>query len=62
MGLVLAFEQSEVRGFTGGMSGRSATFGHRVPLRLEGVTDLDMDFAALKEMGFALSSSMRRCS
>jgi cyclic-di-GMP phosphodiesterase TipF (flagellum assembly factor) len=54
MGLVLAFAQSEVRAFTPGHTqalGALAAAGFR--FALEEVTDLDMDFAGLKEMGFA---------
>jgi cyclic-di-GMP phosphodiesterase TipF (flagellum assembly factor) len=54
MGLVLSFAQGEVRTFTPGhirALGDLAAMGFR--FALEDVTDLDMDFAALKEMGFA---------
>ena len=54
MGLVLSFAQSEVRAFTPGHAralGDLAAIGLR--FALEELTDLDMDFAALKEMGFA---------
>lgn len=54
MGLVLAFTQSEVRAFTPGHAealGALAAAGYS--FALEEVTDLDMDFAGLKEMGFA---------
>lgn len=54
MGLVLAFAQSEVRAFTAGHAealGALAAAGFS--FALEEVTDLEMDFAALKEMGFA---------
>jgi len=54
MNLVLSFAQSEMRTLTPAHSqalGALATVGFR--FALEGVTDLDMDFAALKEMGFA---------
>jgi cyclic-di-GMP phosphodiesterase TipF (flagellum assembly factor) len=54
MGLVLSFAQSEVRAFSQGhvrALGDLATLGLR--FALEEVTDLDMDFAALKAMGFA---------
>ena len=53
MGLVLSFAQSEVRTFTPGhvrALGDLAGIGFR--FALEDVTDLDMDFAAIKEMGF----------
>ena len=53
MSLVLSFAQSEVRTFTPGhvqALGALAAAGFR--FALEEVTDLDMDFAALKEMGF----------
>jgi len=53
MGLVLAFAQSEVRAFTEGHAhalGALRAAGLR--FALEEVTDLDMDFAALKQMGF----------
>jgi cyclic-di-GMP phosphodiesterase TipF (flagellum assembly factor) len=53
MGLVLSFAQSEVRAFTPGHAralGDLAAIGFR--FALEEVTDLDMDFASLKEMGF----------
>jgi cyclic-di-GMP phosphodiesterase TipF (flagellum assembly factor) len=53
MGLVLSFAQSEVRAFTVGHAqaiGALAAAGLR--FALEEVTDLDMDFAALKQMGF----------
>ncbi|HET6221554.1 MAG TPA: EAL domain-containing protein, partial [Dongiaceae bacterium] len=53
MTLVLAFAQNEVRAFTpahlqalAGLADLGFRFG------LEAVTDLDMDFAALKQMGF----------
>jgi cyclic-di-GMP phosphodiesterase TipF (flagellum assembly factor) len=51
--LVLAFAQSEVRAFTPGhvkALGDLAALGFR--FALEEVVDLDMDFAALKDMGF----------
>ncbi len=54
MGLVLSFAQSEVRAFTPGHAralSNLAALGLR--FALEEVTDLDMDFAALKGMGFA---------
>lgn len=54
MGLVLAFAQAEVRAFTAGHAealGALAAAGFT--FALEEVTDLDMDFAQLKEMGFA---------
>jgi cyclic-di-GMP phosphodiesterase TipF (flagellum assembly factor) len=54
MGLVLSFAQGEVRTFTPGHVRALvdlAAMGFR--FALEDVTDLDMDFAALKEMGFA---------
>jgi cyclic-di-GMP phosphodiesterase TipF (flagellum assembly factor) len=54
MGLVLCFAQGDVRTFTPGhvrALGDLAAMGFR--FALEDVTDLDMDFAALKEMGFA---------
>ena len=54
MSLVLAFAQSEVRAFTPGHAealGALAAAGFS--FALEEVTDLDMDFAGLKEMGFA---------
>ncbi|HEY7086317.1 MAG TPA: EAL domain-containing protein [Hyphomicrobiaceae bacterium] len=54
MGLVLSFAQSEVRAFTPGHAkalSSLAALGLR--FALEEVTDLDMDFAALKGMGFA---------
>ena len=54
MSLVLSFAQSEVRTFTPGHTqalGALSAVGFR--FALEEVTDLDMDFAALKEMGFA---------
>jgi cyclic-di-GMP phosphodiesterase TipF (flagellum assembly factor) len=54
MGLVLSLAQSEVRAFTPGHAkalGNLAALGLR--FALEAVTDLDMDFAALKGMGFA---------
>src|SRR5262245_16881076 len=54
MGLVLSFAQSEVRAFTPGHAkalSNLATLGLR--FALEAVTDLDMDFAGLKGMGFA---------
>ena len=54
MSLVLAFTQSEVRTFTpvhttalAALAGMGFRFG------LEAVTDLDMDFAALKQIGFS---------
>jgi cyclic-di-GMP phosphodiesterase TipF (flagellum assembly factor) len=53
MGLVLAFAQAEVRAFTAGHAealGALAAAGFS--FALEQVTDLDMDFAGLKEMGF----------
>jgi cyclic-di-GMP phosphodiesterase, flagellum assembly factor TipF len=56
MGLVLAFAQSEVRAFTPGHAralSNLAALGLR--FALEEVTDLDMDFAALKGMGFAFA-------
>jgi cyclic-di-GMP phosphodiesterase TipF (flagellum assembly factor) len=54
MSLVLSFAQSEARAFTPGHTQALAalsTVGFR--FALEEVTDLDMDFAELKEMGFA---------
>ena len=54
MSLVLSFAQSEVRAFTPGhvqALGALSTVGFR--FALEAVTDLDMDFAGLEEMGFA---------
>ena len=63
MGLVLSFAQSEVRTFTPGHAealGTMAAGGFG--FALEEVTDLDMDFGALKAMGFSSSSSTRRCS
>jgi cyclic-di-GMP phosphodiesterase, flagellum assembly factor TipF len=54
MGLVLSFAQAEVRTFTPAhirALGGLAAIGFR--FALEDVTDLDMDFAALKAMGFA---------
>jgi cyclic-di-GMP phosphodiesterase TipF (flagellum assembly factor) len=54
MSLVLAFTQSEVRAFTPGHTealGALAAAGFT--FALEEVTDLEMDFAQLKEMGFA---------
>jgi cyclic-di-GMP phosphodiesterase TipF (flagellum assembly factor) len=54
MGLVLSFAQSEVRAFTPGHAkalSNLAALGLR--FALEELTDLDMDFAALKGMGFA---------
>ena len=54
MGLVLSFAQNEVRAFTPGHAkalSNLAALGLR--FALEEVTDLDMDFAALKGMGFA---------
>ncbi len=53
MSLVLGFAQSEVRAFTAGHAealGALAAGGFH--FALEEVTDLDMDFAKLKEMGF----------
>jgi EAL domain-containing protein (putative c-di-GMP-specific phosphodiesterase class I) len=53
MNLVLSFAQSEVRNFTAGHAealGQLADAGFG--FALEDVTDLDMDFGALKEMGF----------
>jgi cyclic-di-GMP phosphodiesterase, flagellum assembly factor TipF len=54
MTLVLAFAQSEVRTFTQAHA-RALTALAPMGFRfgLEAVTDLDMDFAGLKEMGFA---------
>jgi cyclic-di-GMP phosphodiesterase TipF (flagellum assembly factor) len=56
MGLVLAFAQSEVRAFT---PGHAKALSHLAALglrfALKEVTDLDMDFAALKGMGFAFA-------
>jgi len=54
MSLVLSFAQSEVRAFTPGhvqALGALSTVGFG--FALEEVTDLDMDFAELREMGFA---------
>jgi cyclic-di-GMP phosphodiesterase, flagellum assembly factor TipF len=54
MSLVLSFAQSEMRTLTPAHTQALAalsTVGFR--FALEEVTDLDMDFAALKEMGFA---------
>ncbi len=54
MNLVLSFAQSEVRTFTPGHEralGDLAALGFR--FALEDVVDLDMDFAGLKDMGFA---------
>ena len=54
MSLVLSFAQSEVRAFTPGhiqALGALSAVGFR--FALEAVTDLDMDFAGLEEMGFA---------
>ena len=54
MGLVISFAQSEVRAFTPGHAkalSNLAALGLR--FALEEVTDLDMDFAALKGTGFA---------
>jgi cyclic-di-GMP phosphodiesterase TipF (flagellum assembly factor) len=54
MTLVLAFAQSEVRAFTPAHTralAALAPMGFR--FGLEAVTDLDMDFAGLKKMGFA---------
>ena len=54
MGLVLSFAQSEVRVFSPGHVRALrdlAAIGFR--FALEEVTDLDMDFAALREIGFA---------
>jgi len=54
MGLVLSFAQNEVRAFTPGHAralSNLAALGLR--FALEEVTNLDMDFAALKGMGFA---------
>jgi cyclic-di-GMP phosphodiesterase TipF (flagellum assembly factor) len=54
MGLVLSFAQNEVRAFTPGHAralNNLAALGLR--FALEELTDLDMDFAALKGMGFA---------
>jgi cyclic-di-GMP phosphodiesterase TipF (flagellum assembly factor) len=54
MGLVLAFTQSEVRAFTPGHAEALGTLAAAgFTFALEDVTDLDMDFAGLKEMGFA---------
>jgi cyclic-di-GMP phosphodiesterase TipF (flagellum assembly factor) len=54
MGLVLSFAQSEVRNFTPGhVRALGDLAGLGLNFALEGVTDLDMDFAALKQMGFA---------
>ena len=54
MGLVLCFAQSEVRVFTAGHARALADLGSiGVRFAVAEVTDLDMDFAALKEMGFA---------
>ncbi|HZT48777.1 MAG TPA: EAL domain-containing protein [Hyphomicrobiaceae bacterium] len=54
MTLVLSFAQSEVRAFT---PAHTKALAALTPLgfrfALEAVTDLDMDFAALKNMGFA---------
>ena len=53
MGLVLSFAQDEVRAFTPGHARALADLtavGFRFALRE--VTDLDMDFAALGQMGF----------
>jgi cyclic-di-GMP phosphodiesterase, flagellum assembly factor TipF len=53
MGLVLSFAQSEVRAFTPGHAevlGAMAAGGFG--FALDEVTDLDMDFGALKAMGF----------
>jgi cyclic-di-GMP phosphodiesterase TipF (flagellum assembly factor) len=54
MSLVLSFAQSEMRALTPGhlqALGALSTVGFR--FALQEVTDLDMDFAELKEMGFA---------
>jgi cyclic-di-GMP phosphodiesterase TipF (flagellum assembly factor) len=56
MGLVLSFAQREVRAFTPGhvkALSNLATLGFH--FALEEVTDLDMDFGALKGMGFAFA-------
>jgi cyclic-di-GMP phosphodiesterase TipF (flagellum assembly factor) len=54
MGLVLAFSQSEVRAFTPGHAEALGTLAAAgFSFALEGVTDLDMDFSGLREMGFA---------
>jgi cyclic-di-GMP phosphodiesterase TipF (flagellum assembly factor) len=54
MSLVLAFAQSEVRAFRPVHTEALATLaGLGFRFALEAVTDLDMDFASLKQMGFA---------
>jgi cyclic-di-GMP phosphodiesterase TipF (flagellum assembly factor) len=53
MGLVLSFAQSEVRAFTPGHAqALRAMVSAGLRFALEEVTDLDMDFEALKGMGF----------
>lgn len=53
MSLVLSFTQSEVRAFTPGHTAALATLAKAgFGFALEEVTDLDMDFARLKPMGF----------
>jgi cyclic-di-GMP phosphodiesterase, flagellum assembly factor TipF len=53
MSLVLGFAQSEVRAFTAGHAeALGALLAAGFTFALEEVTDLDMDFAKLKEMGF----------
>jgi cyclic-di-GMP phosphodiesterase TipF (flagellum assembly factor) len=53
MGLLLSFTQSEARAFAPGHAQALATLSAAgLRFALEDVTDLDMDFAALKLMGF----------
>jgi len=53
MGLVLSFAQNEVRAFTLGHAQALTTLAAAgFSFAIDEVTDLDMDFAALKEMGF----------